>query len=166
MAGRCDRCGATDGQDVPHMERVGRGADRRTGLRQGDHQGHGRGGRRRLANTPTIARTSYIHPAVIALSDDPDALPDAPDALRASGPTNAGSPAAVGAANETGSAGSRHRAELAIAGSRLVHTRLLFHICGGCLGQRIVICRYWRVGVRQPGELSEPSQLPLKLLPA
>lgn len=30
----------------------------------------------RLANTPTIARTSYIHPAVIALSEDPGALPE------------------------------------------------------------------------------------------
>jgi DNA topoisomerase-1 len=29
----------------------------------------------RLANTPTIARTSYIHPAVIALADDPSELP-------------------------------------------------------------------------------------------
>ena len=33
----------------------------------------------RLANTPSIARKSYIHPAVIALAEDPDALPDAPD---------------------------------------------------------------------------------------
>ena len=30
----------------------------------------------RLANTATIARNSYIHPAVIALADKPDALPD------------------------------------------------------------------------------------------
>lgn len=30
----------------------------------------------RLANTPTIARNSYIHPAVIALASSPETLPD------------------------------------------------------------------------------------------
>ncbi|RVV97519.1 DNA topoisomerase IB [Mesobaculum littorinae] len=30
---------------------------------------------KRLANTPAIARTSYIHPEVIALAEDPEALP-------------------------------------------------------------------------------------------
>lgn len=35
----------------------------------------------RLANTPTIARTSYIHPAVIALSEDPGALPESGEAV-------------------------------------------------------------------------------------
>lgn len=32
----------------------------------------------RLANTPTIARNSYIHPAVIALTENPGALPEMP----------------------------------------------------------------------------------------
>ncbi len=32
----------------------------------------------RLANTPTIARNSYIHPAVIALVENPEALPQMP----------------------------------------------------------------------------------------
>ncbi len=32
-----------------------------------------------LHNTPTIARNSYIHPAVIALADTPESLPSAPD---------------------------------------------------------------------------------------
>ena len=32
----------------------------------------------RLGNTPTIARNSYIHPAVIALAEEPGALPEDP----------------------------------------------------------------------------------------
>ena len=36
----------------------------------------------RLANTPTIARNSYIHPAVIDLSENPDALPASPSEVR------------------------------------------------------------------------------------
>lgn len=32
----------------------------------------------RLANTPTIARTSYIHPAVIALAEDDGVIPESP----------------------------------------------------------------------------------------
>lgn len=35
----------------------------------------------RLANTPTIARNSYIHPAVIALAEAPDALPKKPETI-------------------------------------------------------------------------------------
>lgn len=31
----------------------------------------------RLGNTPTIARNSYIHPAVIDLASDPSTLPEA-----------------------------------------------------------------------------------------
>ena len=32
----------------------------------------------RLANTPAIARKSYIHPSVIALSENAEAIPEDP----------------------------------------------------------------------------------------
>ncbi|MGR3756299.1 MAG: DNA topoisomerase IB [Tranquillimonas sp.] len=37
---------------------------------------------RRLSNTPTIARNSYIHPAVIALAEDPARIPRDPPQVR------------------------------------------------------------------------------------